>query len=195
MKILFSVLLMTIARTASAQTATTAKGQDDITIYLIGFLLYILIWIIYWVIRHLVRFSIDLEGDMAGARVGNAKFSSFERLGVLRALDAMGLTIFSALMPVASIVLGMIMPAKVRGYLEAYVSPGALIGVTLAALFAYGAIFMVWKRHEGPLFLEALKRMFRPSDSASDKRSAGSDGHTNNTPARRMRAKGAAKAT
>ena len=68
---------------------------------------------------------------------------------MLRSLEAIALTIFAAIMPIGGIVLGMVLPAHVRAWLKQFVGPEALVPVTIAARIAYGAVFLVWRRHEG----------------------------------------------
>jgi len=126
--------------------------------------MYMLVWAAFWALRSSLRFSVEIEQEELQNLPANAKAKRYEKLeviGVLKTLDAITLTIFAALIPIAGIVLGMVMPKSIRDFLSRFVGAETLVAVTIAALFAYGAVFFVLKRHEGSRFYEALKRLFQ----------------------------------
>ena len=111
----------------------------------IGLGMYVLVWAVFWALRSSLRFSVEVEQEELQKLPVNAKAKRFEKIetiGLLRSLEAITLTIFAALMPIAGIVLGMVMPKSIRDFLGHFVGAEALVGVTIAALFAYGAVFL-----------------------------------------------------
>ena len=112
-------------------------------------ILYVMVWVVWWLLRHLLMFSIEVEQEALRKSRRPASDGIVGTISVLRTLEAISLTIFAAIMPIGGVVLGMVLPAHVRAWLDQFIGPGALVAVTIAALFAYGAVFLIWQRHEG----------------------------------------------
>ncbi len=132
----------------------------------IGLGLYVLGWAAFWALRSWLHFSMEIEEEELQELPLNAKAQSkrcekLEVIGVLKALDAIMLTIFAALMPIAGIVLGMVLPKSIRDFLSAFVGPRTLVALAIAALFAYGAVFFILKGHEGWRGRVAFTRFFK----------------------------------
>ena len=132
----------------------------------VGLGLYVLGWVAFWGLRSWLRLSLEIEEEELQELPANAKAQSkrcekLEIIGVLKALDAIMLTVTAALMPIAGITLGGVMPKIVRDFLRPFVGPETLVPLAIGALFAYGAVFLILKGHEGWRVGEALRRFFR----------------------------------
>lgn len=130
----------------------------------IGLGLYVLGWASFWALRSWLRFCLDIEEEelqKLPAKAQSKRCEKLEIIGVLKALDAIMLTICAALMPIAAIVLGMVLPKSIRDFLSVFVGPDSLVTLAIAALFAYGAVFFILKGHEGWRVREAFMRFLR----------------------------------
>lgn len=116
----------------------------------VAFALYALMWAVWWLLKHLLSFSLAVEAEALRKSKSPASYQVVESIGVLRSLETIAHIICAAILPLAGVVLGMAMPAHLRTWLGQFIGPGDLIAVILSSLFAYAALFLVWRRHEGP---------------------------------------------
>ena len=112
--------------------------------------LYLIAWLAWFVLRQLLKFSIEVEVEDLRKSLNRASYEYIEAIALLRSLDAISLAICAGISPLGGVVLGMSIPDQYRAWLSQYIGPADLILITIVALFSYGAVFMVWKSHEGP---------------------------------------------
>ena len=132
----------------------------------VGLGLYVLGWAAFWALRSWLHYSLEIEEEElqklpVSAKGQSKRYEKLKIIGVLRALDAIRLIIFVALMPIAGIVLGMVLPKSIRDFLGVFVGPETLVSLAVAALFAYGAVFFILNRYEGSRVREAFRRFLR----------------------------------
>lgn len=127
---------------------------------IVAFVLCVVMVAVWWLFGVLLRFSLTVEAEELRRSKSPASYQVVERIGVLRSLETILHTIFAAIIPLAGVVLGMTMPAYLRTWLGQFIGPGDVVAVILTSLFAYFALFVAWRRHEGPSLMAHIMEAF-----------------------------------
>ena len=101
----------------------------------------------------------ELQKLPVSAKANAERYKKSEIIGILKALHAIMLTIFAALIPIAAIVGGTGVASVYADLLRPFVAAETLVAFTIAALFAYGEVFLILRRHEGSRIRAALTRI------------------------------------
>jgi hypothetical protein len=123
----------------------------------LGVVLWILVTGAFWLVRLILRDSIEVKQEDLEHRADGKEIELLQTIAALRSLDAIALTIYMTILPIAGVVIGVILPAHIREVFEQFIGPEALVAVSLGALFGYGALIHLWTKQSGA----GLKKLIR----------------------------------
>ena len=128
---------------------------------LIALLLFGAVWVVHYLLQVLIGLSIDVEEAELEAASSPTCYKHLKSISILRSLEIVIATVFTAVLPIVGIVVGTLLPDPVRAMLSGTVGEKTVIAVSIAALFAYYSIFRTLRKQQGPRVRTAIIKLFK----------------------------------